>query len=466
MTNFVMSLASSPWAERPVHLSANSHCHYHYSNLTKVLENWQAKESDFRSFIRDYLPGSRFLAGGIPYYSLTHDVTKLLKAHSPCLASRQYVPTSNNVIRGNRSLGVGYPVSALHLGTEGGGWCPPVALKRLEPEDDTTAVAVEQIRSIIEADSLPFGEALCLLRADSWYGKAIFLAPLYEIDNLVLVVRLRPGIKVWTQAKAVSTGGAPRIYDKKYYLTEQSQSKTYHKNGKPYQVWQEALYEQTAGEYVEKEALLSNNRSVIICIRRWDNLLIRSKNGAMMKDKPFDVLSVKVLDAADRKPVFDRPLFLAVSGKRKNLIESNDAQQQYRERFDVEPYYRFAKNRLLIDKLQTPDIKHLDCWIRIVQITSWLLFTARYEVGQIDYPAWQKYLPKNKITRQNPIIERTIAQTQRGTHRLFSTFDPEPFLPQKCKKGKGRQVGHTCKSRERFPVAKKKPRIRKNQINE
>ena len=130
MANFVMSLASSPTINHPVELAASEFCHYHYSNLPKVLEYWQVSEFHFRAFIRRFMPPPRFFGESIRYYALTHDVTKMLKAHSPCLEDRQYVPTSNNVIASNRALGVGYPVSALHLGTGETGWCPPLALAR------------------------------------------------------------------------------------------------------------------------------------------------------------------------------------------------------------------------------------------------------------------------------------------------------------------------------------------------
>ena len=469
MANFVMSLASSPSVSHPVELSAGPFCHYHYSNLTKVLRDWQIEHTQFRTFIQDFIPPPRYLADGKSYYALTHDVTKLLKAHSPCLKDRQYVQTANNVIPSNRPIGIGYPVSALHFGAEGG-WCPPLALQRLDSSADTNAVAVEQITSLLNDQTLPFGQELCLLRADSAYGKAAFLSPLYALGELVVIVRLRAGMKVWAKAPdADPTGGATRIYGEKFYLNDASRSKTYHKNGTQYQVWQQALCEQQADEHVAQDGVMGNGRKVLIDIRRWKDLLIRTKDGASMKDKPFDVLRVQVFDADSKKPVFDRPMFLAVSGRRKNEVDSPHAQQQYRERYNVEPYYHFAKNRLLMDKLQTPEVGHLDPWLRMVQITSWLLFTASAEIGQVSCPVWQKYLPKNKTALEQPGRRLTIAQTQRAAHLLFCTFDPTPFLPLKCKKGKGRQKGDTFPQRTRFIVVKKtKKSIRKlkNQQNE
>jgi hypothetical protein len=91
MSNYVMSLASSIHAQSPVDLSGSEFCHYHYSNLTKVLENWNISENAFQNFIKTYLPTPRSLESGLRYYAMTHDVTKMLKPHSPCLSDRQYV---------------------------------------------------------------------------------------------------------------------------------------------------------------------------------------------------------------------------------------------------------------------------------------------------------------------------------------------------------------------------------------
>ena len=211
MANFVMSLASSPSISRPVELSASPFCHYHYSNLTKILRDWQIQDTDFRAFIQAFIPPPCSMANGQAYYALTHDVTKVLKAYSPCLEDRQYVPTANNKIASNRPIGIGYPISALHLGDQGG-WCPPLALQRLGSKMDANAVAVEQISSLLGDKTLPFAHELCLLRADSAYGKAAFLSPLYALDSLVTIVRLRAGMRVWAKAPdADPTGGAKRI---------------------------------------------------------------------------------------------------------------------------------------------------------------------------------------------------------------------------------------------------------------
>lgn len=471
MANYVMGLASSPGAQTPVDLSMSEFCHYHYSNQTKVLENWELSESDFRGFLRPYIPLPRVLENGSVYYAFTHDVTKMLKPFSPCLEDRQYVATSNNVIEGNRPLGIGYPVSVLHLGVGESGWCPPLSAERLGSAAVGHAVAVRQVKDVLGDRSLPFGDVLGLLRADSAYCKAVILAPLYGLDNLVQIIRFRAGMKVWFEAGEGEKGGsgAPRIYGEKYYLADESAYRSYRRKGQAYEVWQAAIGAQAADDEVRTAGVLGNGREVVFWVKRWKDVRIRSKPGHSMKDKPMDMLRIMVLDAHTQLPVFNRPLFVGICGKRKEEIGTAEGQRQYRERYEVEPYYNFAKNRLLLDKLQTPVLGHLDTWLRIVQVTSWLLFVASGEIGTVDCPVWQKYLPANKNALLKEGGRLTIAQTQRASHLVFSTLDKTPFLPLECKKGKGRKLGDKIAPKKHFkPVKKMKKSIikMKNQQNE
>ena len=118
---------------------------------------------------------------------------------------------------------------------------------------------------------------------------------------------------------------------------------------------------------------------------------------------------------------FGAELCLAVSGKRKDEVSTKEAQEHYRERYDVEPYYRFAKRSLLLDKLQTPEHDHLQHWVRIGQISTWMLFVARDETV-IDCQKWQKYLPKNQHATQNPDTPSHHRSNPQSHQKPFSYF--------------------------------------------
>ena len=473
LANLVMALAGYSTAKSVVELSESAFFHYHYSNLPKILNDIARDASDvvaldghIRSLIVPYLPPIRQELG-VSFYGLSTDVTKLVKAHSPTLEGRGYVTIANNVIAGNQAISVGYRVSMTHLNAlEQGadGWCPPLALHRMSVQDDAIAIGVAQIQSLLTDASLPFGTSLCLEKADMGYAHASFLAPLYALEHLVCLVRFRPSSKVW-QMNSINVAvekpstvdvskGAPTIYGKKWYLTDKSQDKSYTRKGESYTVWQDSIMDLPPSDVIEVSGTLKNGRKITLFLTRWNDLLKRTKQGHRMKDKPFDMVRVLVQDALSGEKVFDRPLFIAVSGQRKQEITTPLVQTQYRERADVEAVYRFGKHSMLLDKLQTPDVKHLDNWLKVWMLAVWLLFTARQETP-LTVKKWEKYLPINKAKaeQEKPIL--TMPQVRKGINTLFATFDKTPFLPRKYKKSKGRQKGDKQPKRKRFPVTKK-----------
>jgi hypothetical protein len=302
---------------------------------------------------------------------------------------------------------------------------------------------------------------------DSSYGHAAYLAPSFEYDNLVSVVRLRAGMKVWTCQRQNDTGGAPRVYGEKFYLHAHSKTVTYKRHprtGHPYEVFQRSVFELPAQNQVVLSSQTTKGRKVKIHLSRWNDLMIRTKDGHNMKDKPFDLLAIKVRDAETDRPVFDRDMFVAISGKRKAQVNSVKGYQTYRRRYDIEPFLRFSKQRLLLDKYQTPVVEHFDNWLLCNQMTTWLLYAAKDEVD-FRPRKWRKYLPKNKPRQHR--TQLSIAQTRHAAQALFLTFDQNPFIPLKSKKGRPRQEGETQIQRTRYEVVKKTPKKqrikRKNQ---
>jgi hypothetical protein len=236
MANFVMALAANHGCTNPVQLTQSLFNNYTYSNLTKILEFWEINDEEFDFFAKPYFPAPRQGLVDQAYYVLTHDMTSVEGEHAPCRKDRQYISKSNVVIPQNAPISVGHPVSCLHLNTGEKGFTLPLRVERVGLEVDANELAVEQIREVLKSKDLPFAESLNILLADSGYGKVIFLGRLYEQENLICVVRLRAGMKVYDQAEAdpkqdKSNGrnGRSTIYGATYYLNSHTQEKTYKK---------------------------------------------------------------------------------------------------------------------------------------------------------------------------------------------------------------------------------------------
>jgi hypothetical protein len=446
LVNFIMGLASSPNISHPVEISESPFCHYTYSNLTKIVKYWNLKDETMLSFLSPYFPEPLQLACGRSYYTLAHDFTKLSKPHSATLEGRGYLLACNPVT--NISLTAGYPISALHIHGGHGGFMPPLLMERLSVDADKNAQVLSQLDTVLTHADLPLKACICLFLADSGYGKAKIMSALYEYTQVAGILRMRSGMKVWAKYEGEQKQkGTARIYGGKYYLSSQSCPE---KNRK-------SITECPGCEAESYEHTLSNGRVVIVHLKRWNNMMIRSQKACKMKDKPLDIVEVVITDKTTGKRVFARPMFLAITGKEKSCISTRESHSEYRKRFDVEGSYRFMNQNLLMGSFQSPELRHQDTYLKMVQLTYWLLFVASQELTQVDCKPWQKYDKKHKAATQaapKP-LNLTPAQTQKSIWRLFATFDKKPFLPKKCKKSKGRKPSTTFPQRPHYKVVKK-----------
>lgn len=454
-----MAMASFQGARTPVEFCLSPLFHYQYSSLhrsiAELAENAEARGEVRRAIQRMCLswlnkgkpPGGRLMTAT--------DTTPIRKAHSPTLKGRTYVAVPNNVIAGNKPLDIGYEASFLSTLNMPDKWALPVDARRVKVEQTASQTGLEQIADLLNHPDLGLQELLCINVVDAKYGNAAYLAPAWQYGNLVIVSRLRAQAKVWTKTMESYTGGAPRVYGEKYYLSRQSRMKPYKRHPKthePYEVFQPSVFEWPGGEDLELEGRTAKGRQVRIHLRKWTDMMIRSKKDHNMKDKPFDLLAVRVTDAHTGKEVFAREMWLAVSGRRKAEVTAQESYEAYRHRYDIEPYLRFSKQSLLLENYQTPDVEHFDNWLLCNQLAAWLLYTASDETT-CRPRKWQKYLPQNK---QAPLQRRlSIAQTRLAAQDLFLTFDPLPFKPPKSKKGRPRQKGETQIQRTLHPVVKK-----------
>lgn len=454
-TNLVMALASCGEARSPVELCVSPLYHYQYSSITDALTDMaevpggraRARQS-VQALCMRHLPGTGRIF-------LQTDTTPIGKAHSPTLPGRTYIAVPNNVIPGNRPLDIGYEVSFVNVSEPATKWSLPLDIERVGTDETATERALSQLGRLFAHPALGLSGKLCVNALDSKYGTAAYLSPAWAMDSLVSVVRLRAGMKVWTPAAGGSPRGAPKVYQQALYLCAESRARPYKRHpatGQPYEVGQPSIFEREPDEALCMEAQTASGRKTLVHLWRWNGLKLRSKGGHNMKEKPFDLLAVKVTDAESGRALFGQEMYVAISGRRRAEIATGEGCQTYRHRYDIEPQMRFSKQKLLLDKYQTPDEGHFDNWLLCNQLAAWLLYTASDEVD-FRPRKWRKYLPENKAAQTRP--RRSIAQTRHAAQELFLTFDPGPFLPLKSKKGRPRQKGETQIQRTRYEVVKK-----------
>ena len=175
-----------------------------------------------------------------------------------------------------------------------------------------------------------------------------------------------------------------------------------------------------------------------------------------MKDKAFRLASIELIDGKSEKPLFQRRMWLGLWGDRRKEIEPDEIYWAYRNRFDIEHFFRFGKQRLLLDKFQTPDQDHWQNWLEVVNLAYWLLWVATQEAEHKD-KKWQQYGKAFK-NRKDFGLRVSPSQVQNQLQAIILSFDQTPFLPKLKIKGKGRKMGTTFLKRTQHPVRKKPPK--------
>jgi hypothetical protein len=222
---------------------------------------------------------------------------------------------------------------------------------------------------------------------------------------------------------------------------------------------------QTHTEPLEEETFeseLQNGRKCKVKIRKWDNMIVSGENDRKMYDKPFNLIAVDVYDLKTDKKIFKRTMWLTVWGKRKDELSLSDIYQSYRLRFDIEFFFRFGKQKLLLDKYQTPDVEHQENWFIIVMLSYWLLYLNRKN-GELIINDWEKYLEKYKnqnVKEQKNAQIKSPTMTQRAMPDIISGFVNELIIPKTRNNKSGREKGEKQIPRERHEVVKKSKKVK------
>lgn len=324
-------------------------------------------------------------------------------------------------------------------------WNLPLSLRLIPFEQNKNSFTAQQVNDLLNNKDLPFQEELTVNVLDSNYSSPEYIADTYGQANLVNIARLKSSRNVWKKLSEEEqqqrreqnedNRGATAIYGDEYKLSQASEWK---------------LPSDSQDCFGIK---LSNGKHCLVEIDIWDDMMIRTKRGKNMKDKPFRLVRIKLVDPVTQQPIFKKELWLGLWGERKGELTGEEIYWAYRNRYDIEHFFRFGKQRLLLDKYQTPDEEHLQNWLEVVSLAYWLLWAGKEQAGY-ECPKWQKY-DKNLKKRREYDLPPSPSQVQRQMESIIWGFEQDPFLPKVQIKGKGRQEGQTLPKRQTYPVLKK-----------
>lgn len=161
---------------------------------------------------------------------------------------------------------------------------------------------------------------------------------------------------------------------------------------------------------------------------------------------PFSLIQILATDESGKQ--IWQPMWLSVFGQRRHQLSAENSWQAYRQRYDLEHFLRFGKQKLLMTAFQTPEVEHEENWVQLTLLAYAQLWAARSLAVNLPRP-WERYLPNSKEGNLTPTV------VQRDFTRIISQIGTPASDPKRRGKSSGRAVGQSQSPRQRQPVIKK-----------
>ena len=433
LMELVDALCSSSNAKSVVELSLEGCFQRSYSALFKALKEYQPRDGDLAQLAGAYLP----LPEQRIFWLLGVDVTSQPRPYAHTLEERGFV-YQPNLIWGNKPITIGHQYSTVALLPEKDDqhpapWVVPLSCQRVKRAETKVLVGAEQIGALLEDEKLPFHGQLTVEVGDSDYSQPAFLAANRNHEHLVSLVRCR-GNRTFYRLEYRSpeeTGGAPGHY------------------GRPFKLKDPDTWE-AADEAITLPFTSRRGRTYQVGIQAWQNLIMKGRNKPRrirMYDYPFTLVRIVLLDEEGQLR-FKHPLWLLVVGERRHELSLADIHQAYAQRSDLEHFFRFGKQRLLLADYQTPETKREEGWWQLSHLAYLQLWVARETAAGLPRP-WERHLSQYKSGKITPTL------VQRDFERLISQFGTPAKAPKPRGKSPGRKKGFRLPPRQRQKVLKK-----------
>jgi hypothetical protein len=453
------ALSSNTTARSVVELSLNPCFRRQYGSLHDGIEQLfsmpqgqtclpeRPREQENEALLRllvSFLPApqQRFRLLGI-------DVTSASRPFAKTLSDRTFVYQPNPV-KGVKPITIGHQYSVLavlpeHVHPDEPPWVLPLLVDRVPSQATKRATGLAQLTRLLEDTSLPFSHELCVQVVDSDYSALEFQGPVASQPNLVTITRL-PGNRTVYRSPVPRPEDAPPSRGHPTWFGASMRLKEPETWDPPDEVATTTLRTRKGQTYT-------------VQLEGWHDLLRRGSREHPMHTHPFTLVRARVLDDQGQ-PVFTRPLWLTVIGARRGELSLVDIWTAYRQRYDVEHFFRFGKQRLLMDAYQTPDTTHEEHWWTLVQLAYWQLWLGRDLAEKLPRP-WERYHPRftdgsaeQDMGEPSP-ASPSPSDVQRDMARIIRQIGTPAQSPKPRGKSPGRSPGTCPGKRTRHPVIKK-----------
>ncbi len=437
------ALSSNNSARSTVELSLNPLFRRDYSALYKAIEEALVSDPPESERKGPEVPVGRLLEAIAqvipapqtrPYRLLGLDATPNPRPYAQTLEERTFIYQPNS-IKGNKPINIGHPYSILSVLPEKtphqpGTWVIPLSALRVESGRTEREVGSQQINGLLNHPAFCDPNQFYVLVVDSSYSARPFLCVQGKHENLVTVVRLRsnrvfyqfPSLCEWPRRR-----GHPKWYGERFDLKDTT---TWHQP-----------------DEMEQTTLTTYRGKVLtVSVKAWKRMLMRGTKDCPMHLHPFTLIQIQVTDE-EGKAVW-RPMWLSMFGQRRHLLTPEEGWKAYRQRYDLEHFLRFSKQKLLMTAFQTPEVGHEENWVQLTLLAYVQLWAARSLALNLPR-SWERYLPSSVNGQVTPTL------VQRDFNRIISQIGTPAKFPKRRGKSPGRAQGNFQTPRPRHPVIKK-----------
>ena len=444
--DLIDTIAGEPLKKSVVQLSLSNIFRRQYSSITDVLNNLFRRKANTlptpEEIKEDQLKVTKLSVKECPrevhrpFALFAVDCSSNPHIYSKTLEDRGFVNKPTKV-PGQKPITVGHQYSSLvylpeRMDHSAPHWVVPLSTRRVSSNDSATLIGMEQIAQVVTTTD--FKDMLCVLVDDSAYSRAQSLVEIKKYKDLVNIARMRNN-RIFncqpTEKKEKKGKGRPKVYGEKWKLHDPGSA-----DDTITIPWQSA-----AGKKYQLK------------IERWNNRLERMKdsNNKDNKEKPgfvFDAVRVTILKP-DGTHLYKKPLWLMVTGERRREITLKDIAESYFQRFDIEHFFRFAKQQLLLTAYQTPEVRHEENWWALCMMSYTMLYLCRELADNVRNP-WEKKLDQTKSMQI-----RTASQVQRDYKRIIREIGTSACNVKHRGKSPGRVKGTRIAQRICQPIVKK-----------
>jgi hypothetical protein len=405
-----------------------------YSTLYKALAHWTWDEGHLARLLSPFLPRPRERY----FWLLGVDVTPQPRPFAQTLADRTMVYQPNPVA-GTTPVTIGHQYSTVALLPEteahrSPAWVLPLSTVRVASADDKEGVGASQIDALLQDRALPFHDELCVEVADSKYSKPAYLHAHRRHANLVTIVRVASNRTFYRPPEGASEragAGHPTWYGARFVLGDPS-------------TWP-PCDTQAVTQHVSRRG-----KRYRVEIQSWNNCLMRGQRKPKllpMQRYPFTLVRIVFYDQAGNQ-AFRHPLWLIVIGQRRHELNAFETYHAYERRYDLEHFFRFGKQHLLLANFQTPEAEREESWWQLAHIAYAQLWLARDVVVALPRP-WERNLPSMRTGQVSPSL------VQRDFGRIIRQIGTEAQPPKVRGISAGRRLGTHLPPRPRQKVVVK-----------